>query len=202
MRQANVPVAMSDLIRNPSVDELCSQCQASNGNPEAKRAMATVGKAPPAFTLLKSHSIDTIKRVASKQTGVSEEEIEDCFPLSPFQMVKLEPCISGSLKDVPSLEFMVVGSEVRKSVDLDKLKASVEKAAKAEPVSVLSCLRIKEIWSGAELVIPVQTVDAFLSGLLERYNMGVDAAETGEVSSAMDSSYKTQVERRSAKSPS
>lgn len=138
LRQQRIAVEMSDLIRNPTVEEVISLCQSNTVSSSAIKGLLDEERErttpPEPFSLITSHTIDAVKQQASKQTGLQPDDIEDAFPLTPFQYARLEPCIEGKLSELP-VEFITVGFDLKEGVDLERLKEAFEQAIKVEPVS-------------------------------------------------------------------
>lgn len=150
LRHIGCSIAMSDLILNPTVQqviEMCKKsCSAGKGvNKTGHLDLDTAdGDEPPApFSVLSEHieslkgvpSIESILADVAKQTGLQFDQLDDVLPLSPeakwFQSATLTN--KYSLKDTAA-SFVTMGAPIQDSVDIERLKWAFVEAAKAEPV--------------------------------------------------------------------
>lgn len=151
MRHIGCSIAMSNLILNPTVQEVIDMCMksnsAGNGLNQANGLYPKVARdiGPPApFSLLGeliegmegSLSLDFILTDVTKQTELQLDHLDDVLPLSPeakwFQNQTLTT--KWGLEDTAA-SFVTMGAPIQDSVDIQRLKSAFADAAKVEPVS-------------------------------------------------------------------
>ncbi|KAL1862929.1 NRPS protein [Diaporthe australafricana] len=153
MRHIGCNIAMSDLILNPTVQEVIDMCMKScsagkgfnktNGlDPEVTEDI----EPPPPFSLLKdliegmecALSLDSVLADVTKQTGLHVHQLEDVLPLSPeakwFQSQTLTT--KWGLEGTAA-SFVTMGAPIQDSVDIERLKSAFAEAAKVEPKYLL-----------------------------------------------------------------
>lgn len=150
IRHLGCSLAMSDLMLNPTVQEVIEMCLKSHSSRNGGNAISHVGQAvaddfePPApFSLLSELmkdvenplSLDSVLAEVAKQTGLQVDQLEDVLPLSPeakwFQSGTLTN--KWGIKD-SAASFVTIGAPIKDSIDIERLKWALKEAAKAEPV--------------------------------------------------------------------
>lgn len=151
MRHIGCSIAMSDLMLNPSVQQVIDMCMKSRSSGKEMNKTGSLGQEgadniePPApFSVLSEFiedladppSLDLVLADVAKQTGLQLDQLEDVLPLSPeatwFQSQTLIDTKWG-LKDTAA-SFVTMGAPINDSVDIERLKWAFGEVAKAEPV--------------------------------------------------------------------
>lgn len=150
LRHIGCSIAMSDLILNPTVQQVIDMCMksCSAGKGIIKTSsldpdVANEIQPPAPFSVLSEHiegmegalSIELVLADVTKQTGLQLDQLDDVLPLSPeakwFQSATLTT--KYNLEDT-SASFVTMGAPIQDSVDIERLKWAFAEAAKAEPV--------------------------------------------------------------------
>lgn len=150
MRHIRCNIAMSDLMLNPTVQQVIDTCMKSYCALRGKDKTNTLDSdlaedtEPPApFSVLSEFIegmegapfLDSILASVTKQTGLQVDQLEDVLPLSPeakwFQSGTLTT--KWGLQDTAT-SFVTIGAPIQDSVDIEKLKSAFTEAAKVEPV--------------------------------------------------------------------
>lgn len=150
LRHIGCSIAMSDLILNPTVQQVIDMCRKSysagkgtNKSDSLDLDVADDVEPPAPFSVLSEHieslegapSVEFILADVAKQTGLQLDQLDDVLPLSPeakwFQSATLTD--KYSLKDTAA-SFVTMGAPIQSSVDIERLKWAFAEAAKAEPV--------------------------------------------------------------------
>jgi aryl carrier-like protein len=150
LRHVGCSIAMSDLMLNPTVQQVIDMCMKSHAAGKGTNKTRNLGTdvaedvEPPArFSLLSeliegiedALSLDSVLAHVTKQTGLQVDELEDVLPLSPeakwFQSQTLTT--KWGLEGTAA-SFVTMGAPINDSVDIEKLKWAFAEAAKAEPV--------------------------------------------------------------------
>lgn len=150
LRHIGCSIAMSDLILNPTVQQVINMCRKSYSAGKGDNEIGSPGldvaddvEPPAPFSVLSEHieglegvpSVELILADVTKQTGLQLDQLDDVLPLSPeakwFQSATLTD--KYSLKDTAA-SFVTVGAPIHDSVDIERLKWAFSEAAKAEPV--------------------------------------------------------------------
>lgn len=150
LRHIGCSIAMSDLILNPTVQQVIDMCTKSfsaekgiNKSGGLDLDVADDVEPPAPFSVLSEHieslegvpSVESILADVTKQTGLQLDQLDDVLPLSPeakwFQSATLTD--KYSLKGTAA-SFVTMGAPIQSSVDIRKLKWAFAEAAKAEPV--------------------------------------------------------------------
>lgn len=152
LRHIGCSIAMSDLILNPTIQQVIDICLKSHsagrginktGSSSLDSDVADEVEPPAPFSVLSEHledmkdapSLDSVLADVTKQTGLQLDQLDDVLPLSPeakwFQSATLTT--KYNLKDTAA-SFVTMGAPVQDSVDIERLKWVFAEAAKAEPV--------------------------------------------------------------------
>lgn len=150
MRHIGCSIAMSDLILNPTVEQVIDTCMksysAGKGSNKTNSLDSDVAEdiEPPApFSLLNELikgrgdelSLESILSDVTKQTGLQIDQLDDVLPLTPeakwFQSATLTARygLQGT-----AASFVTIGAPIQDSVDIERLKSALTEAAKVEPV--------------------------------------------------------------------
>lgn len=151
MRHIGCSIAMSDLMLNPSVQQVIDMCMKSRSAGKGIKQTGSLVQEgtedvePPApFSVLNELikeigdplSLDLVLAYVAEQTGLQVDQLEDVLPLSPeatwFQNQTLK-ATKWALKDTAA-SFVTMGAPINDSVDIERLKWAFAEAAKAEPV--------------------------------------------------------------------
>lgn len=151
LRHIGCSIAMSDLILNPTVQQVIDMClksysaeKGTNENTSLDPDVAEEAEPPAPFSLLSElieglgdvPSLDDVLAHVTDQTGLQVDQLDDVLPLCPeakwFQSV-------GTLKTKWELQdtaasFVTMGAPIQGSVDIERLKWAFAEAAKVEPV--------------------------------------------------------------------
>lgn len=152
-RHVGCSIAMSDLMLNPTVQQVIDMCMKSRSAGKNINETGSPGhegaedvEAPAPFSVLSEHikdlgdppSLDHVLADVAKQAGLRIDQLEDVLPLSPeakwFQSQTLMTT-KWCLKDTAA-SFVTMGAPINDSVDIERLKWAFAEAAKAEPVSL------------------------------------------------------------------
>lgn len=150
MRQIGCSISMSDLMLNPTVQQVTDMCVKSynsgkgtiNTNGHGSDAAEDID--PPApFSLLSeliqgmegAPTLDSTLAQVTEQTGLRVDQLDDVLPLSP----EAKWFHTGNLTDKWGLQgtatsFVTMGAPIQDSVDIERLKWAFAEAAKVEPV--------------------------------------------------------------------
>ncbi|KAG8161218.1 hypothetical protein KVR01_009482 [Diaporthe batatas] len=150
VRRLGCSLAMSDLMLNPTVQEVIDMCVESYSSGKGDNVTGSPGKAaaddvePPApFSLLSELikdtesplSLDEALSQVAKQTGLTTDQLEDVLPLTPeakwFHSVTLTD--QWGMKGTAA-SFVTIGATIKESVDIERLKWALEEVAKVEPL--------------------------------------------------------------------
>lgn len=147
MRQIGCSVSMSDLMLNPTVQQVTDMCVKSYTGASKTSGSGSDGAEdidPPApFSLLSeliqgmegAPTLDSTLAQVTEQTGLRVDQLDDVLPLSP----EAKWFHTGNLTDKWGLQgtatsFVTMGAPIQDSVDIERLKWAFAEAAKVEPV--------------------------------------------------------------------
>lgn len=150
LRHIGCSLAMSDLMLNPTVQQVIDMCRKSysagkgiNETGNLDRDVVDDVETPAPFSVLSEHieslgdvlSVEFTLADVARQTGLQVDQLDDVLPLSPeakwFQSATLTD--KYHLKDTAA-SFVTMGAPIQDSVDIERLKWAFTEAAKAEPV--------------------------------------------------------------------
>lgn len=151
LRHIGCSIAMSDLILNPTVQQVIDMCMKSysagkgiNNNTSLDPDVAGDVEPPAPFSVLSeliegmegAPSLDLVLTQVTEQTGLQVDQLDDVLPLSPeakwFQSVGISKT-KWNLQDTAA-SFVTMGAPIQDSVDIERLKWAFSEAAKVEPV--------------------------------------------------------------------
>lgn len=142
-------IDMSDVILNPTVQrvtEICFGAYSKNGPLSAALAGSSVQEVdvPAPFSVLKEvleetegmPPLDVVLGDVAKQTGLQLDQLEEVLPLTPQQRYYYDAAITPKygLQDT-QVSWVTMGSPIKPTVDIERLKWAFTEVAKAEPVS-------------------------------------------------------------------
>lgn len=150
MRQIGCSISMSDLMLNPTVQQVTDMCVKSytagrgtnQTNDPGSDAVGDID--PPApFSLLNeliqgmenALTLDSALAQVTQQTGLRVDQLDEVLPLTP----EAKWFHTGNLTDKWGLQgtatsFVTMGAPIQDSVDIERLKWAFAEAAKVEPV--------------------------------------------------------------------
>lgn len=147
LRHLGCSLTMNDVMLNPTVKQVIDMCVKSFGSSSGNDAAAETAEAlevPPPFSVLSefvvdgtegAESLDSILAAAAEQIGIEVDQLEDVLPLSP----EAKWMHDGSATDKwrmkgTNFSLVVLGSAIKDSVDIDRLKWAFAEAGLVEPV--------------------------------------------------------------------
>jgi hypothetical protein len=139
---------MSDVILNPTVQqvtELCVKSYTASGTFSAPADNSPQPADNPApFSVLKEvleeeegmPSLDVVLDDVAKQTGLQLDQLEEALPLSPEQELYFDAAVTPKwgLQDT-QVSWVTIGTSIKPTVDIERLKWAFTEVAKIEPVS-------------------------------------------------------------------
>ncbi|ROV92500.1 hypothetical protein VSDG_06706 [Cytospora chrysosperma] len=161
LRRLGSSIDMSDVILNPTVQqvtELCVKSYTASGSSSAPADnSAQQADIPAPFSVLKEvledeegmPSLDVVLDDVAKQTGLQLDQLEEALPLSPEQKWYFDAAITPKwgLQDT-QVSWITIGTLIKPTVDIERLKWAFTEVAKIEPMprSFLAVVPGTDMW--------------------------------------------------------
>lgn len=170
LRHLGCSLTMNDVMLNPTVKQVVDMCiesfgSSSIGNGNHSAAKIETADVPPPFSVLSEFvvnetdgpsSLDSILTAVSEQIGLRVDQLEDVLPLSPEGKWFQDGSATNKwmMKD-SHFSIVVLGSSLRDSVDVDRLRWAFSEAARVEPV----CRNLSDaiVETETRLIYPLDT---------------------------------------------
>ncbi|ROW01918.1 hypothetical protein VMCG_05513 [Cytospora schulzeri] len=162
LRRLGYSIDMSNIILNPTVQrvtEICIKSYSPNGSVSANSAGNGVQKVdvPAPFSVLGEvleeedglPPLHVVLEDVAKQTGLMLDQLEEVLPLSPEQQWYHNAAVTSrwGLEDT-QVSWLTLGSPIKPTVDIEKLKWAFTEVAKIEPMprSFMAVIPGTNIW--------------------------------------------------------
>lgn len=174
LRRLGCSIDMSDVILNPTVQivtDICVNSISAGGSasvPVVENGVQDAVNVPAPFSLLKEavdeadgvSSFDAVLADVAQQVGLPLDQIEEALPLFPQEQGYLDVAVTDKygLKD-SWVSWVTVGSQIKPTVDIERLKWAFTEVAKVEPVSFPPISRhLKTAWVQTKFCSSVATL--------------------------------------------